>query len=162
MGSCLISSEIIGIAKYVLNLHTGLSPYYRGGYTNLWPILHNDFGYFGVTVHVMSSGIDSGNIVHTARPTITPDDTYGSVNSKAIVIGTDLMISTINDLQNSSLIAEKQWTLGKLFHNYHFNNFYAYKYFSVRNKYFSEYCRLGQENKLDNLFIVSKGKRHVI
>ena len=70
----------------------------------MWPILHNDFRYFGVTVHVMSSGIDSGNIVHTARPTITPDDTYGSVNSKAIVIGTDLMISTINDLQNSILL----------------------------------------------------------
>ena len=65
MGTCLISRAIIKSAPYVLNLHTGLSPYYRGSHTNLWPIIENDQGRFGVTVHRMSTGIDSG--IHYSR-----------------------------------------------------------------------------------------------
>ena len=162
MGSCLICSEIIGIAKHVLNMHTGLSPYYRGGYTNFWPILNEEYGYFGVTVHKMSTGIDSGDIVYTARPKITPEDTYGSINSKAIILGTDLMIATINHLKNNNLVAEKQWIFGKLFHNYHFNNYCAYKYFMKKTKFINKFCKLDQEGKLDKVVVVSNGMRHDI
>ena len=38
MGTSLIKDEIIKIPKLgILNIHTGLSPYYRGGMTNFWP-----------------------------------------------------------------------------------------------------------------------------
>ena len=38
-GAALIGQDIIDIPKLALNLHTGLSPYFRGGYSNLWPYI---------------------------------------------------------------------------------------------------------------------------
>ena len=131
MGSCLLGKKIINISKYIINMHTGLSPYYRGGYTNLWPILNEEYGYFGVTIHTMSSGIDSGAIVYTARPDICLGDSYGSINSKAIILGTDLMIATLSHILVNDLSTKAQWLSGKLFHNFHFNNYFAYKYLMI-------------------------------
>jgi methionyl-tRNA formyltransferase len=160
MGSCLICSEIISIPKYIINMHTGLSPYYRGGYTNLWPILNDDYGYFGVTVHTMSSGIDSGEIVYTARPNISLEDNYGSINAKAIIMGSDLMVATINHIKNDDLVTKKQWLYGNLFHNHHFNNYTAYKYFKKKRDYINIFCELAQKNKLDNVILVKNGVLH--
>ncbi|MDC1328955.1 formyltransferase family protein [Pseudomonadales bacterium] len=158
MGSCLIRREIISIAKYIINMHTGLSPYYRGGYTNLWPILNDDYGYFGVTVHTMSSGIDSGEIVYTARPNISLEDNYGSINAKAIILGSDLIVATIKHIKDDDLTTKKQWLHGNLFHNHHFNNYIAYKYFKKRRDYINKFCELAQKNKLDNVVLVKNGE----
>lgn len=160
MGSCLICSEIIGITENIINMHTGLSPYYRGGYTNLWPILNDEYGYFGVTVHKMSTGIDSGEIIYTARPNITLEDNYGSINSKAIILGSDLIIATINHIKEGNLLTKKQWLNGKLFHNYHFNNFFAFRYFNKRSTYLNKFCKLDDKRRLDNVILISNGVSH--
>jgi methionyl-tRNA formyltransferase len=162
MGSCLINSEIICIAKNVINMHTGLSPYYRGGYTNFWPFLNEEYGFFGVTVHKMSTGIDSGDIVSTARPKITPDDTYGSINCKAIVLGSNLIIESINNIKNKKLFTKKQWVLGRLYHNYHFNNYFAYKYLKQRKRYIDQFCKLERKRKLDRVMLISNGVHHEV
>ena len=157
MGSCLIGKEIINISKHVINMHTGLSPYYRGGYTNLWPFLRKDYGFFGVTIHAMSSGIDSGAIIYSARPDVCLGDSYGSINSKAIILGTDLMIATMGHISENDLTTKSQWLSGNLFHNYHFNYYIAYKYLKNKNTFTREYCRLERDNKLPVLQLVSNG-----
>jgi methionyl-tRNA formyltransferase len=50
----------------IINLHTGLSPYVKGGpnCTN-WCIANNDFHLIGNTVMWLDEGIDSGNIITT-------------------------------------------------------------------------------------------------
>jgi methionyl-tRNA formyltransferase len=157
MGTCLLGREIINISKYIINMHTGLSPYYRGGYTNLWPILYDEYGFFGVTIHTMTTGIDSGEIVYTARPDVSLGDSYGSINSKAVILGTDLMIKTISHISANDMTTIKQWLHGKLFHGFHFNNYYAYSYLKRKNIYVSNYCKLDKENKLHKLSLVSNG-----
>jgi len=158
MGSCLISKQIMDIPKYIFNIHTGLSPYYRGGYTNLWPIINEDYGYFGVTIHTMSSGIDAGEIIFTERPNIIPDDNYGSVNAKAIVLGVDLMIAAIELVRNNDLKSLKQWTHGKLFHNHHYNNYFAYLYNKRCETFMSNYCDHKKQNTLDKVLLVRNGE----
>ena len=157
MGACLISKEIINSSKHVINMHTGLSPYYRGGYANLWPILTDKYGCFGVTIHEMSTGIDSGKIIYSGKPTILSNDNYGSINSKAIVLGTNLMIKTIKHIFNKNMNSKDQWTKGKIFHNYHFNNYIAYKYLKIRSSYLNSYIELDKQNKLNQFSTVSNG-----
>ena len=46
-GSSLIKSELIDwFSKKFLNVHLGLSPYYRGSGTNVWPIINNELEMF--------------------------------------------------------------------------------------------------------------------
>ena len=83
----------------ILNIHLGLSPYYRGSATNLWPILNRELEYIGTTVLFLDPGIDSGDIIHQGRPHITADDDPHTIGAKAIVIAADLMIKAIHEFQ---------------------------------------------------------------
>lgn len=134
MGSCLISSEIIDSSKNVINMHTGLSPYYRGGLSNFWPFINNQTSLFGVTIHEMSRGIDSGNIIFTDNVIYKKGDTFSEINCKAIVNGTKLMIETINLIDANKLKSIKQWEKGKIYNSYDFNNYFIYLYFINFNK----------------------------
>ncbi len=155
MGTCLLGKQIISSARHVLNMHTGLSPYYRGGYTNLWPVLNEDFGFFGVTIHKMSLGIDSGDIVFTKRLRIYPDDNFGKINSRCIKIGTELTIRAIQLVEAGKVTYVKQWTRGKLFNNRDMNNYVVYRYFRMKDEFFAKYCDLNENNQLPEIKIIN-------
>jgi len=133
MGTSLIGEDIIRIPRYgiLLNLHTGLSPYYRGAYTNLWPILNKEPQYCGVTVHKLSLGIDSGDIVYNGLPNIEEGDTFPTINSKLIVLGAKLMKRALIDVSKGRLTAKRQWIRGKLYNTRDFNGFHAFRYFHL-------------------------------
>ncbi|MTI45774.1 formyl transferase-like protein [Roseibium hamelinense] len=115
MGTCLIGRRLMDCAPLVLNMHTGLSPYYRGGRTNFWPFVEGEPGYFGVTIHKMSGGIDAGDILHSRRIAVSAGDDFGTINSRAIVTGTDLMIDVIRRVSDGSAAFLPQWTCGRLY-----------------------------------------------
>ena len=117
MGTCILGRRILDCTPDVLNMHTGLSPYYRGGRTNFWPFVEGDPGYFGVTVHKLSKGIDSGDIIFSQRVAVEANDTFGSINCKSIVIGTGLMIKALKAIERGHCGALAQWIDGKLFHD---------------------------------------------
>lgn len=129
MGTCLVSRAIIESAPLVINMHTGLSPYYRGGQTNFWPYLYGDMDCFGVTVHKMSTGIDSGEIVHSVQIMPEPLDNYASINCKAIVKGTELMIDALKRYKAGELRSLPQWDKGMVFNSDDFNAYHAFRYF---------------------------------
>jgi len=158
MGACLLGQQIINSARYVINMHTGLSPYYRGGYTNFWPFIKKQYGYFGVTIHVLSVGIDSGDIVYTAQPEVSCEDDFYSINCKSIILGTDLMVQTLDLILADKLCAKKQWTKGLLFHNYDWNYYYAYRYLSDSDKYMQKYMDLEKAYSLDHVDLVNNGR----
>ena len=64
-GCAIINKEAIsGIECNKVNVHLGLSPYYRGTATNFWPIYNGEIHYCGVTFHELSLKIDGGPIFH--------------------------------------------------------------------------------------------------
>lgn len=158
MGTCMLRRPIMESAPLVLNIHTGLSPYYRGGYTNLWPIIQKEYGFFGVTVHRMSLGIDSGAIVSTARVDTLPEDTYGTINSRSIVRGVELMEQALQDATNGTLQTLPQWTAGRLFFNRDMNDRIAYRYFQTVRPFLQEHCRRQAEGTLDAVQLVHNGQ----
>jgi folate-dependent phosphoribosylglycinamide formyltransferase PurN len=155
MGTCMLGKRILALAPYVLNMHTGLSPYYRGGQSNMWPILEGDFGYFGVTVHKLSPGIDSGDIVYSQRPDVAEEDTYVDINCKCIVIGIDLMVQAIQQVEAGTMEAVVQWTSGKLFLERDMSHYTAYQYFKKRRAFMEQYCRLAREQQLPQVRLIS-------
>ena len=69
-GSSYIKGELCEklISKGTLNIHMGISPYYRGAACNFWALYDQNFFYVGATIHLLSKGLDSGDIYYHALP----------------------------------------------------------------------------------------------
>jgi len=68
----------------IINIHLGLSPYYRGCGTNFWPLVNNEPEYIGVTFMYIDSGIDTGEIIHQIRPRIYEFDGPHQIGNRLI------------------------------------------------------------------------------
>lgn len=68
-----------------LNVHLGLSPYYRGTGTNFWPLVNNEPEYVGATFMHIDSGIDTGNIIHQIRARIFKGDGPHQIGNRVIL-----------------------------------------------------------------------------
>ena len=159
MGTCLIGKEIINSAKHVINLHTGLSPYFRGGYSNLWPIVKKKYNMFGVTVHELSEGIDSGNIFFSCQPELNENDNYGTINCKCIQLGAKKVIESIGYIEKNSLNSIEQWMKGNLFFNSDWNNYIAYKYFKNKKHVIFKSIENIENNSQSEIYLVNNGKK---
>ena len=72
-------------AGRIINIHLGLSPYYRGAGTNFWPLVNREPEYVGATIHYLDAGIDTGPILAHARPAIARGDGPHDIGNKTIV-----------------------------------------------------------------------------
>lgn len=91
VGGCIVfgTSLLKGpwMAAYggrMLNLHLGLSPYYRGSGTNLWPLYDGRPELVGATLHQIAPAVDAGDIFCQVRPDPHPDDTPHSLGNRTI------------------------------------------------------------------------------
>ena len=57
-----------------MNLHGGLSPWYRGSATHFWPSYLLEPEYTGMTLHNLSKDIDGGNIIHQTSVKLNSKD----------------------------------------------------------------------------------------
>lgn len=116
LGTSLLKEPIISIPpKGVLNIHSGLSPYYRGSDCVFWPLYNEEPQYVGVTVHYIDLGTDSGDIIHQARPCIEAGDDEATLFCKVIKLGVDLMIQAIEEAEAGTIKAYPQWAEGNLY-----------------------------------------------
>jgi len=67
-----------------LNVHLGLSPFYRGSGTNFWALVNGEPEYVGATFMHLDAGIDTGNIIHQIRARFKPNDTPHQIGNRLI------------------------------------------------------------------------------
>ncbi len=83
-----------------LNVHLGLSPYYRGSGTNYWPLVNGEPEYVGATFMYIDSGIDTGEIIHQVRANYSWGDTPSQIGNRLIVEMSRLCRSIIINFDN--------------------------------------------------------------
>jgi folate-dependent phosphoribosylglycinamide formyltransferase PurN len=64
------------VARRALNIHMGVSPYYRGSSTNFWAMYDRRPEYVGATIHLLSRGLDSGPMLFHALPRADEVDAF--------------------------------------------------------------------------------------
>lgn len=63
-GTRILSERTINLIKCpILNVHCGITPRYRGVHGGYWALYNNDSKNFGVTVHSVDKGVDTGSIL---------------------------------------------------------------------------------------------------
>lgn len=115
-GSSILKEEIIKMVPKgkFLNMHLGISPYYRGSGTNFWPFVNNELEFVGATILHIDPGIDTGDIVTHVRPTFEMNDNVHTIGCKVIQKGTEMMIKILDTINNGKLINRtKQWNVSK-------------------------------------------------
>lgn len=112
----MLRAPLISVPRLAaVNIHTGLSPYYRGGHSTFFALYNEAPQHVGVTIHYIDPGIDSGHIIRTARPSICEDDNLHTLECKVIALGTELMARTVMGFKNGKLPGVPQWCDGKLY-----------------------------------------------
>jgi phosphoribosylglycinamide formyltransferase-1 len=85
-GCSIIQESLLSAFRgRILNIHLGLSPYYRGSGTNYWPLVNAEPEFAGVTFMHMDAGIDTGEIIHQIRARIAPGDTPAQIGNRLIL-----------------------------------------------------------------------------
>jgi len=74
-GSSFIKKDLVNflIDHKALNIHLGISPYYKGTDCNFWALFDNNPHLVGATIHLLSKGLDSGQILYHALSEIKED-----------------------------------------------------------------------------------------
>ena len=102
-GTVLVGSKILSLARRVaLNMHTGISPYYRGADCAFWPLHNEELDRIGATVHECTRDIDGGRIFGIQKAKLHADDDVFSVFSRSVIAGAELYAKTV-----CKLMAEK-------------------------------------------------------
>ena len=107
-GSSFIKGELIEflVQNKAYNIHMGISPYYRGDSCNFWAAYDSNFHMVGATIHMLSKGLDSGDMLFHAAPKIFDDKfLFGMKAVKCAHIG---MVESIKNNELTSFIPVKQ------------------------------------------------------
>jgi hypothetical protein len=64
------------VDRRAINIHMGVSPYYRGSSCNFWALYDERPQYVGATIHLLSKGLDSGPMLYHALPRWDDDDPF--------------------------------------------------------------------------------------
>lgn len=64
------------IERKAVNIHMGVSPYYRGSSCNFWALYDGRADLVGSTIHRLSSGLDSGKMLFQALPPRRPTELF--------------------------------------------------------------------------------------
>lgn len=90
----MIDSATLGF----INCHAGALPFYRGRNVLNW-VLINGEKEFGITVHYVDEGIDTGDIIRQKFVEILAEDDYGSVLRKAELQCPRILEETLKEIE---------------------------------------------------------------
>ena len=150
-GSSIIGDDILEkFENKVINLHLGLSPYYRGSGTNFWPLVDSLPECVGATIHLAIKKIDAGGVLKQLRPDIAISDNSHDIGNNVILKSIKLIPSLLDkydsktifpipiNVKKGKLFLRKDLTIEsikKLYHNFQNNMIEDYlKNKSIRQK----------------------------
>jgi len=114
-GTRIIKNKMLSIKPQlgIINLHTGLSPYIKGGpnCTN-WCIANNEFHLIGNTVMWIDEGIDTGNIIKTDFVELTDLRSLYEIHFNVMEHAHTIYINAIEAIVNNKKVSNvKQNTI---------------------------------------------------
>ncbi|MCL4162070.1 UNVERIFIED_CONTAM: hypothetical protein GTU68_056445, partial [Idotea baltica] len=89
------------------NLHASLLPQYRGAAPIHWAIINGETK-TGVTTFFIDEKIDTGAVILSKETNIDKETTVGELHDELMVIGSNLVIKTLKQIETDSVSTEIQ------------------------------------------------------
>ncbi len=104
----ILPARVLSLPKYgCINVHASLLPKYRGAAPIQWSIINGETK-TGVTTMQMDVGLDTGDMLLKEEIEITAEDTGETLHDKLSLAGKNVLLKTLNTLENGCLKPEKQ------------------------------------------------------
>lgn len=104
----IFKEEILkSVPMGVINCHAGKLPFYRGRNILNWALI-NDEKEFGITVHYVDQGIDTGDIILQRTYPITDEDNYDTLLRTAYRECPNILYDAIKVIQEDRVSRKKQ------------------------------------------------------
>ena len=104
----IIPQSIIDLPLYgILNVHASLLPKYRGAAPIQWAIANGE-RQTGVTIMRIDAGLDTGDTLLKASVDIGPDERAPELSERLAILGADLLIEAIKQIERNCARYEKQ------------------------------------------------------
>ncbi len=114
-GTSIIKDSLLGkYAGKIINLHLGLSPYYKGSATNLFPYYYHEPECVGATIHLASAKVDQGSILHQLRPDIDVNDDLHSIGNKCILKAGEILPEILRSYLDGNILPKIQNSTGRI------------------------------------------------
>lgn len=125
---CLFGTSILGTSwlsafpDRIVNLHLGLSPWYRGSATLFWPFADHALEFLGTTIHLAVAKVDAGAILHRIQPELRADEGYYGLTNRLIRESADVFPGMVQQYLAGHLQAQPQESVqGRLCRKADFN-----------------------------------------
>ncbi|WP_205660325.1 methionyl-tRNA formyltransferase [Cognatitamlana onchidii] len=89
------------------NLHASLLPNYRGAAPINWAIINGETK-TGVSTFFIDDKIDTGDMIMQEEVIIDPEENAGSLHDKLMVVGSQLVLSTVSSINNKEVVTTPQ------------------------------------------------------
>jgi methionyl-tRNA formyltransferase len=129
-----------------INVHGSLLPSYRGAAPINWAVIHGEKE-TGVTTFKLKAAIDTGNILLQDKLPISEADTAGTIHDKMMVLGANLLVTTLHGIINNTLAEKDQEDI--------INN--DPNLLKHAPKIFTETCTINWNNTAESIFNLIRG-----
>jgi methionyl-tRNA formyltransferase len=129
-----------------INVHGSLLPSYRGAAPINWAVINGEKE-TGVTTFKLKAAIDTGNILLQDKLPITEADTAGTIHDKMMVLGANLLVTTLHGIINNTLAEKDQEDI--------INN--DPNLLKHAPKIFTETCTIDWNNDAESIFNLIRG-----
>jgi folate-dependent phosphoribosylglycinamide formyltransferase PurN len=116
LGTRMIKSATLrSVDACFINYHAGLNPKYRGMNGGYWALAMGDRQNFGVTLHLVDEGVDTGSVISYRTLTPARQDNFTTYPLLQAAAGRPLLIEAVGDALNGRLktinvpLPSKQW-----------------------------------------------------
>ena len=104
----ILPNALITIPKLgSINLHGSLLPAYRGAAPIQWALINGDEE-TGLSTFFIAPKVDTGAVICQDKLPIHPNDNYGTLSERMGILGSVLLVETINLIESGSASAIKQ------------------------------------------------------
>lgn len=104
----ILSQEILDLTPYgVINVHASLLPKYKGSSPIQWCLINGEEK-TGVTIMKTDIGMDTGDMILKQEVKIAEEDSVSSLFNKLSIVGADLLLKALSQIENGTAVFEKQ------------------------------------------------------
>ncbi len=115
-GTDLIKDPVLSVLPEIrINLHLGLSPWYRGSATLFWPFYFLQPQFAGATFHQILPEADAGGILHQTVPKLQSGDGIHDVGAKTVIEAKKDLRKLLEGYGEAGWSFKEQKSSGRLF-----------------------------------------------
>ena len=117
-GTRIISQQTLSVINSTfINTHAGITPRYRGVHGGYWALFSGDLARCGVTVHVIDSGIDTGQVISQALINPSERDGFSTYPFLQLIAALPLLEAAVKDALEGRLKTDQILDDSKLWYH---------------------------------------------